>query len=582
MLQRVPVTTTLGIEKFTAGVVDIPYSRTKNVVYGKRPNGTIYASQRPGINIFEDASDTVSNARGRGIYYWDAVGALYFVNNNKVYKSDYSTEVNEAAQSVTSITRTGDTATVTITAHGYATGDLVTISGANEADYNGEFVISNVAANTFDYTVENTPTTPATGTIEATRGLNDGGTERVEFFEVGDYLVIIDVENNNGWYITSGASTTLVEITDADFPSKNSLTLARGGAVLNGTMYVYCTNGEIYNSATEDPTSWGSLDFITSEVNPDGGVMLYKHSDHLAAIGNRTIEFFYDNANPTGSPLNPRQDIVHDIGAVDYNTAWADAQFVFFVGITSSGDVGVYVLNNFQIRKISDNDMDSMLTSAVTADSVKMIGSGFSSGGRNFYTLTMYNVQSDVVSPVATYIYDNSMGWSVWDLMHTGIDHFPLISWTQGVATRAGQGILSNGDIITALDDFTPTDTVELTTWVADGWVEPGYFTTTGGTGTDIQMEIITGPISFGTRTPKYQSNLRVVCTPTDSSETITVQWSDNGNNNYNAGRTIDLSNIDNRLNRCGRFKTRNFKLTYSGSEQIELEGIEGDFHATV
>lgn len=68
------------------------------------------------------------------------------------------------------ITRSGSTATATATNHGFATGSKVIVSGADQTEYNTGLsgaVISNVTANTFDYTVSGTPATPATGTITA-------------------------------------------------------------------------------------------------------------------------------------------------------------------------------------------------------------------------------------------------------------------------------------------------------------------------------------------------------------------------------------------------------------------------------
>ena len=70
---------------------------------------------------------------------------------------------------------------VTVTtaqAHNYNTGDLVTIAGADQAPYNGTFVITRTGTNTFTYTVVDQhadtrapayPTSPSTGTITATR-----------------------------------------------------------------------------------------------------------------------------------------------------------------------------------------------------------------------------------------------------------------------------------------------------------------------------------------------------------------------------------------------------------------------------
>lgn len=70
------------------------------------------------------------------------------------------------SQTVTSITRTGTTATVTVpTAHLLKDDTFIRISGANETDYNGTFAITVTGANTFTYQVANSPATPATGTI---------------------------------------------------------------------------------------------------------------------------------------------------------------------------------------------------------------------------------------------------------------------------------------------------------------------------------------------------------------------------------------------------------------------------------
>jgi hypothetical protein len=75
-------------------------------------------------------------------------------------------------RSVSSITRSGSVATVTTAAaHGYASDQSVAISGAVETQYNGTFTITVTGTDTFTYAVTGTPTTPATGTILAKRGV---------------------------------------------------------------------------------------------------------------------------------------------------------------------------------------------------------------------------------------------------------------------------------------------------------------------------------------------------------------------------------------------------------------------------
>ena len=74
----------------------------------------------------------------------------------------------ESPQAVTSITRSGSTATLTAgAAHGLSTNDWVEIIGANETEYNGLFQITVTGGSTFTFTVSGAPATPATGTIFA-------------------------------------------------------------------------------------------------------------------------------------------------------------------------------------------------------------------------------------------------------------------------------------------------------------------------------------------------------------------------------------------------------------------------------
>lgn len=75
----------------------------------------------------------------------------------------------EAAQVITSITRSGNTATATKTAHGYVTGDCIIHAGATQEEYNGPVPIIKLTNDTYTFPVPDAPATPATGTITASR-----------------------------------------------------------------------------------------------------------------------------------------------------------------------------------------------------------------------------------------------------------------------------------------------------------------------------------------------------------------------------------------------------------------------------
>jgi hypothetical protein len=98
-------------------------------------------------------------------------GAIYKIKRSSIAGSAIADTLPfYITKAVTSITRASTTATVTTTTpHGFSTNDSITIIGAVQTGYNGTFTIINTGASTFTYTVPNTLTTPATGTITANK-----------------------------------------------------------------------------------------------------------------------------------------------------------------------------------------------------------------------------------------------------------------------------------------------------------------------------------------------------------------------------------------------------------------------------
>jgi hypothetical protein len=84
--------------------------------------------------------------------------------------------------SVTSLTRNRRTATATTaTAHGFSTGDSITIAGATPSGYNGVYTITVTSSTTFTFPVANTLATPASGTITASKIQMQGTANRFSF-----------------------------------------------------------------------------------------------------------------------------------------------------------------------------------------------------------------------------------------------------------------------------------------------------------------------------------------------------------------------------------------------------------------
>lgn len=98
-------------------------------------------------------ADWINRARAKGLLIW-------FRSHRNGW------EGSDGVGDVTSLTRSGTTATVASTAaHGLVTGDKIWISGATPTAYNGLQTITVTDSTHFTFQIATSPTTPATGTI---------------------------------------------------------------------------------------------------------------------------------------------------------------------------------------------------------------------------------------------------------------------------------------------------------------------------------------------------------------------------------------------------------------------------------
>lgn len=102
--------------------------------------------------------------------------------DGKQYSTNDDYKITEHTINVDSIVRSGTTATVTtLSEHNYASNLDVTISGADQAEYNITASIVVTGLKTFHYEVSGTPTTPATGTMQSTATFADMSLSSVDF-----------------------------------------------------------------------------------------------------------------------------------------------------------------------------------------------------------------------------------------------------------------------------------------------------------------------------------------------------------------------------------------------------------------
>lgn len=184
------------------------------------------------------------------------------------------------SQVVVSITRAATTATATVTAHGFSNGQTVAVTGADQAAYNGDFVISNVTANTFDYTVGGSPATPATGLV-----IRAGRVFTVSSIAGGAVRAVATAAAAHGWL--TGQYVTVAGATPSGYNGNVEIT------VTSTTAFTYAVSGFPTYPAT------GTLTATLTDVGSADAVYFYnkKGSFDTAndAVGVLTI---YGVTNP--------------------------------------------------------------------------------------------------------------------------------------------------------------------------------------------------------------------------------------------------------------------------------------------
>lgn len=172
---------------------------------------------------------------------------------------------------VSSITRSSSTATVTTSAaHGLTTGDYVTVSGADQSEYNVTAQVTVTSTTVFTYTVSGTPATPATGTLVLKHGGVTSYSYRVSAYNAnGETLACVSVSISNGHEELSSTNFNRLDwdnVTNA----VGYVVYGRQGSSINGvgeTKLATVTSSTYDDTGVEEPSSL----LLPPEGNNTGG-----------------------------------------------------------------------------------------------------------------------------------------------------------------------------------------------------------------------------------------------------------------------------------------------------------------------
>lgn len=346
---------------------------------------------------------------------------------------------------------------------------------------------------------------------------------------------------NIAWTIASGA-TSVTPIADGDFPDGP---LCPGAVYLDGFVFVMTQLGRIYNSAIEDPTSWGALDFITAASDPDHGVALSKQLNYIVAFSTYSTQFFYDAGQPTGSPLLLNQTANTNIGCASGHSVSAFDNTIAWIGQSRTHGRGVYVLEGLSSKKISTENIEKILDrdplQNVRAFTWKL-------GGHTMYVLTLKD--SNI-----TLVYD--MEQQVW------------YTWTSYDETTLKENFFSKvffsrfNNIPYLLDD-------------SSGFIAQGSFNLYDDAGIAIQMQGYTPIEDSGTTKRKHYRRAEIIGDKIDG--TLVLSHSGNDYNVQSNGRNINLNAPRSQLVALGADRRRSWKWLVTDNVPVQLDALELTF----
>ena len=349
--------------------------------------------------------------------------------------------------------------------------------------------------------------------------------------------------NDKSDLYTLNTSDTLTTVSDIDYPG----TTVAGLEHLDQYVFVMDSDGSVYNSNVNAPTTWSASDYITAETIADTGVRITRHVNYIVAFGSESIEFFYDAANASGSPLSLMEGTVLLTGCSSGDTVVNMGQEILFVAKDQGGGNYVAKLSGFTVTPISIKPVDDALIAA---------GSNISGTyaypirikGHNFYVLTI------PASGVAqTWVYDLvDKAWHQWTSYDGSTE-----SYFTGIDATYHNGVVYILD-----EDNGKVYSMNSTTYEDDSQI--------------IKMRGVTERIDFASVKNKFANRLTVIGDrDTVSNGIMQIRWSDDDYVSFSNWRDLDLTSPNPHITRIGKFKRRAFEYKYEHPSPMRMEAFE-------
>lgn len=367
-----------------------------------------------------------------------------------------------------------------------------------------------------------------------------------------NFLAVLN-DGGNAYYTDTAALVSMNTL--ANFPNNT----VRGWAYLDGTLYVMTQLNQIYGSQNlDDPTVWNPLNVIIARNGSDAAVALGKHKEYVMALKETSTEFFYNAANPTGSPLASLRGSKIPYGCANAYTHQSIDGEDFWMTRNEGGIYQIVRLTNLHPTIISTPSVDRILrnfTGFTGGNALLVYSFQLKLGGHRYYGIsipvTIFNyVTATSSNTTVTLVYDLGENlWYRWTAAASDVQWEINAAVGPDISNRVIMQNYSTGNIHSISEDYIqPSDA---------GTVPP--------------VDIYTVAHDFGTQRNKTLAAMffRGNMIP---GALLQLRYSDDDFTSWSSWRQFNLGDKRPSLTDCGQFWRRAWNLRHQSPTPFRIK----------
>ena len=306
---------------------------------------------------------------------------------------------------------------------------------------------------------------------------------------------------------------------------------------MDGFLFMGQSNGRLWNTAINTVSSWGGTSFLTADTHGGDLEAIYMQKDQVVALTKNRIEFFFNNGNPTGSPLlRIDQNTIYVGLASKESLAWF-GETGCFVGENAEGGRSLWKIGSLKMGDVPSPVLNRFLNAE----------------GLSISSCTAW------MAPVAgQLIYCINLALANRSFIY-GLDTGLPCEWTSQAGGRFNCVSAAYRDGVTYLQD------------VSSGQIHSVSTNFYQDNASSFTVTLQASRSNYGTHRFKTEAGVSIIGDNTVGNLAVAV--SDNDTSNFIYSKNIDMSLQPKRTTRLGGFYDRAHQFSYTGTSSFRVQG---------